>query len=398
MTIRLQAPIAVADRLSANSHGRWVYPVAYVALTIVLLALVARFHDQRTGFSSLITFGSMFEQRRLPQVSALPVFTYPDSAGYDGQFYAQIAVAGNPGDRRLHAAIDNTGYRLRRILVPLVVHVAGGGDPQRILRIFALANVACWLLLAWLLARWWFPPVDLHNLVRWSGTLFGHGVLASIRHSLTDLPALLLIAIAVRAVQRHHVWWGAVVLGAAGLARETSVICASALVPTLRAIVREWREVALPMAVAILPIVIWTIRLNLQFDAGAGHRNFALPLTSWLNRWGELYAAWQARSWGTQHVLWALVGTAVQAGFVLANPRVDDPWWRIGAAYSVLWLCLGVAVWEGIPSAAPRAVVPLSLAFNLLVPRSRAGMVILLIGNLTVLSTWMTMTPPWSGG
>jgi hypothetical protein len=52
----------------------------------------------------------------------------------------------------------------------------------------------------------------------------------------------------------------------------------------------------------------------------------------------------------------------------------------------VLGICLGWSVWEGSPSAAPRALLPLTLAFNLLAPRSRRGLLLLLVGNLTVLS------------
>jgi hypothetical protein len=387
-----------SDASRLRTPWRWPFAIAYVLASLLLLAQVARFHDERTGFSSLITFGSRFEARRLPQLAELPLYTYSDSDGYDGQFYAQMAVSGNPVDPRLHAALDAPAYRLRRVLLPLVVHVAGAGDPQRILRLFALANVATWLLLAWLLARWWFPPTDLQNLVRWAGTLFGHGVLASIRHCLTDLPALLLIAIAVRALQQHRRWLGAVVLAAAGLVRETSLICAPALLPRRDGSARDWRAAVTPVATAVLPVVAWTFLLVVYFRSTGGIRNIDWPLESWANRWFEVHAAWRAQQWGTLHVLWALVGTAVQAGVVLARPRLDDLWWRIGAAHSVLWICLGAAVWEGIPAAAARATVPLSLAFNVLVPRTRLGMALLLAGNLTVLSAAMTLTPPWAAG
>jgi hypothetical protein len=41
-------------------------------------------------------------------------------------------------------------------------------------------------------------------------------------------------------------------------------------------------------------------------------------------------------------------------------------------------------VWEGHPGAATRVLLPLNLAFNALAPRTRAGLALLLLGNLTV--------------
>ena len=49
-------------------------------------------------------------------------------------------------------------------------------------------------------------------------------------------------------------------------------------------------------------------------------------------------------------------------------------------------LCLGTAVWEGFPGAATRVLLPLTLAFNLVVTRTRAPLAWLVAGNLTVFS------------
>ena len=49
-------------------------------------------------------------------------------------------------------------------------------------------------------------------------------------------------------------------------------------------------------------------------------------------------------------------------------------------------LFLGTAVWEGFPGAATRVLLPLNLAFNVVVHRTRASLAWLLLGNLTVLA------------
>jgi hypothetical protein len=57
----------------------------------------------------------------------------------------------------------------------------------------------------------------------------------------------------------------------------------------------------------------------------------------------------------------------------------------VGAGFAVLMALLGGAVWEGFPGAASRVLLPMTLAFNILVPRGRAWWAVLLVGNLSVL-------------
>ena len=59
---------------------------------------------------------------------------------------------------------------------------------------------------------------------------------------------------------------------------------------------------------------------------------------------------------------------------------------------------LGEAVWEGYPGAASRVLLPMTLAFNVLVPRGAKWWLLLLLGNLTVLSSGDLNRPPESLG
>jgi hypothetical protein len=54
---------------------------------------------------------------------------------------------------------------------------------------------------------------------------------------------------------------------------------------------------------------------------------------------------------------------------------------------------LGEAVWEGFPGAAPRIVVPLTLAFNVVVPRGLRWWPVLLLGNLSAIGTLLELKP-----
>jgi hypothetical protein len=89
-----------------------------------------------------------------------------------------------------------------------------------------------------------------------------------------------------------------------------------------------------------------------------------------------------------------MLAIATQGGFMLARPRPRQPWWLIGIAFALLAICLGPPVWEGFPSSSSRVVLPLTLAFNVLVPRTRAGLALLLAGNLTVLSAATVFASP----
>src|SRR4029077_7205081 len=64
------------------------------------------------------------------------------------------------------------------------------------------------------------------------------------------------------------------------------------------------------------------------------------------------------------------------------------------APFAVLMLFVGRAVWEGNPSAIARVGLPLTLAFNVLAPRSRAGLALLVAGDLTFLSAPGTLRAP----
>ncbi|MES1194835.1 MAG: hypothetical protein ABUL65_03000, partial [Opitutus sp.] len=72
----------------------------------LFVGLVAAKFSPQTGFNSLIRFGATWQDRRLPQLAALPLATAADSSGYDGQFYAQVAIDPLLRDPHLVTALD----------------------------------------------------------------------------------------------------------------------------------------------------------------------------------------------------------------------------------------------------------------------------------------------------
>jgi len=342
----------------------------------------------------LLWFGERFEPTRVPQLADVPLYTI-DGDGYDGQFYAQVAVTGNPFAPELETALDAPAYRARRVLVPMLAHAVGLGRPGLALIAYEFSNVVAWLILAVLLARWWFPPRDLHNLVRWMGTLFGVGMVISVSRGLVDGPALLLVAIGARAVEQGRRRAGAVFLALAGLARETSVLAAPALLPD-----REprsphgWLRALAMIGVMVLPAALWIVVLRAHFGYLGGTNNLAPPLVGFAHKLRELRVNWHAGGFRLiRHELWMVVAVATQVTFLLVRPRPREIWWRIGVTFALFTVILAWPVWEGNLSAVARTVLPMTLAFNVLAPRTRAGLVLLLAGNITLLSVRAAYLP-----
>ena len=342
----------------------------------------------------MLWFGERFEPTRVQRLAEMPLYTI-DGDGYDGQFYAQLAVVGDPFDRELETSLDEPAYRTRRVLVPMLTHVVGLGRPGLSLAAYEFSNVVAWLILAVLLARWWFPPRDLHNLLRWMGSLFGVGMLISVSRGLVDGPALVLIAAGARAVEqgRHRV--GAALLALAGLTRETSVLAAPALLPERSPRgARAWLRTLTAIGIVALPAALWIVVLRAHFGYLGGTRNLAPPLVGFAHKLRELRLNWRAGGFMLiRHELWVVVSLATQVAFVLARPQPREIWWRIGATFALFTLVLAWPVWEGNLSAAARTVQPLTLAFNVLAPRTRAGLALLLAGNLTLLSARVAYLP-----
>ena len=374
---------------------RW----AYVATAVVFLASVAQYYHRHTGFTSLIGFGDQFEEARLPAVKDAPHYVHDQSSGYDGQFYAQLAVEPLLRDRRLDAAIDSPPYRARRILFSWTAYVAGLGRPARILKVYALQNVIAWLLLAWVLLRW-FPPSAPRNVVPWIGCLFGAGLITSVRFALTEGPSLLLLAIGVVAIERGKPWLASGLVALAGLGRETSFVAGGLLIDRVPARWRDRLALAARLFVAVLPFAAWAAYVSWIYPPSglSGERNFALPFAGYLDKWSITLGRLQASGWWgswARFDISALVSVTVQAGFLLARREWGSAWWRAGAAYCVLLPLLGPAVWEGDPIAVMRVVLPMSVAFNVLVVRSRWFWPLVIAGNASVVHGIHMMNVPW---
>ena len=370
--------------------------LAYGLTVAWFLGVCAQFYLPGKGFTYLIMFGDRDAAHFVPELRALNHYEIPNSIGYDAAYYAQIAMHPRLGDPSLREAIDSLPYRARRILFSWTASLLAFGDPARALHIYAVQALVCWLLLAALLLRW-FPADSWENFFRWAGVLLSFGLCFSVRGALVDGPSLLLIACGVALAEAGRPWWSAVVLGISGLGKETNVLAGAALAPTDSTRPTWWRALA-RMAVVVLPLVAWLITLQgwLGNAFDQGYRNFAPPFVAYFGKWREILAGFGAGhdAWAERGSLLLVIALSTQLVFFAVRPRWQDTWWRVGAAYAVLMAVIGEAVWEGYPGAASRVLLPLALAFNIVVPRGRRWWPVLLLGNLTVLLTPGALQPP----
>jgi hypothetical protein len=93
-----------------------------------------------------------------------------------------------------------------------------------------------------------------------------------------------------------------------------------------------------------------------------------------------------------------MVALTVQGVFLICRPAPRQAWWRVGISFTLLMLVLGDAVWEGFPGAASRVLLPMQLAFNVLVPYGRRWLPILILGNLTLVLAPTALEPPLGDG
>jgi hypothetical protein len=362
---------------------------------------IAFFYIPGKGFTSLIGFGGKQHARYIPEVRQVNHYEAPDSGGYDSQWYVQIALRPNLSDPVLKRGVDSLPYRARRILFEWTAWLLGAGRPSAVMAVFAAQNIACWGLLALLLFRW-FPPTDWQNVLRWSATLFSFGLIFSVRDALLDGPSLLVAACGMALIESGRLWWGAAVMGISGLGKDTSILCGAALPPPTGARGREWVGWVGRGAVLALPLLLWFayIRLRVGHADDIGARNFAAPFAGLCRKLEDITSSLLSERLLPLSSIPKLdaavaVGLLAQFFFFAFRVRWRDAWWRVGAAYAALMMFLGDAVWENYPSAAARVLLPMTLAFNVSVPRRGKGwLVLLLVGNLGIFASMDLLRPP----
>ncbi len=357
----------------SQRRGRGLHSAVRVAVLAALLAVPLALLRSTPGIPGgplrWLGAGEVHLPRALPEFAALRPPAVSET-GYDGQFYAQLAL--DPALRRadeLKRALDTPEYRARRIGLPALAWLAGGGRPRAVVTAYALANLCFAALLAGLIAartRLERP----RDLLLAAALLWTTGSLVSIDRSLPDLPAAVLLLAAAWLAGRPAGAAGA--LASAALLRETSLLGIVLFAPaSLRR--KDLLRTAAAAAAVVIPLGLWFVwcRIRLGGEGASPTDAFALPLAAWAERIAGAArdlmrdapgAAWNQRGRLLFELL-APLSLAVQAMFFAVRRDPADAFWRLGAAWAVLMLFLGPQVWCE-QYASTRVLLPMTFAFN----------------------------------
>jgi len=311
-------------KLLGRKVGNKTRIVLITVLCLIPALFVARQFSPEHGFTKLLVVGTIYLPRALSQFQALNPAT-SHGPGYDGQFYAQVAIDPLLRNPQLGCALDVPEYRSRRILMPALAWLLGGGQPAAVVTSYILLNLAAWYLLFGLLLRS-EQPTTVQAWLCIAATMLTTGALASLQRSLTDLPAAaLLVAAAVLAGLSRTMF-----LALSVLTKETYAICAWAAIVDLRNKPHAvWRGIA-HASVIILPFLLWAIYAHSRFEKHFyGAINFSWPFEGWI------YGLVSLIRHRNLFPVVAAVSLLVQLAYLVSRPRFNSFYWRAAISFGI---------------------------------------------------------------
>lgn len=367
-------------------------PLAARAALWALVCMVPLVHlglqySPKHGFAGLLTCGTFYLERALP---ALREVNPPAKSlyGYDGQFYAQMALDPSLRTPEFVTALDLPAYRARRIGLPVLAWIAGLGSPRPTVQAYALLNVAFWYAL--LFGMWKFlRPITVRENLCVLAACLTSGAMFSIQRALLDLPAATLA------------FYGASIGAAAMPAFLAAILTKDTYFLALLGIPAISRDknlralrYAARIAVVVLPVLAWYLYVEAIFGrqlAAAG--DFAWPFAGYYSALSRAVAdlQWVPPVAGSAPVGWAFVARALAANTfriteILAPlsllvqlfwllfffRRWDDRLWRVGCGFGIASVFLSHQPFIEQMSYC-RDTIPLTLAFNVCLLRTAAG-------------------------
>jgi len=183
-------------------------------------------------------------------------------AGYDGQFYYQIAR--DP----LHAApfLDQPAYRYQRIVYPLLVAALSVGQAGLIPYVLLLVNFVSIVLGTELVARLLIKK----NLSPWYSLAFGlyFGQTASFLCDLTEPLTYFLVCLGLLLLFQKRPTLAALLWGLAVLSRETALLFPLGYI-ALYLHQRRWQDASRLLLLSIIPTAAWYFIVGLHFHTNS---------------------------------------------------------------------------------------------------------------------------------
>jgi hypothetical protein len=381
------------EKNSPRGPSGWIFALVGAGAFAVLLSAYVGVWSRDYGITRFIIIGREFNQRGLAVYRATPKYmdAYPPARwGFDGQHYAQIALDPLLRDPQIKQAIDNPPYRARRILLPWLAWLGGLGRPFWVLNVYAALNPIFWLGFVVMMAVL-FRPHGWAGLAGFAAMLLTCGIIESMRGSLTDFPAFVLMTFAVMIGGTR----GAGVMALAALTREVDVLGLTGILefkpPWPEAVKKNFRL----GLIAVGPMLLWFayIAWRLRMHASVDGDNLDWPLRAIIRKFGEFIVL--ARQGGIQwfqfyrsydfHALLTIIALLTQCLYLFTHRVWENRLWRMAAVFVPFFLCIGYPAWEH-HFTVTRHALPITLGFNLIVVMrpGRRWLLWFLLGNCFV--------------
>jgi hypothetical protein len=345
-----------------------------MAAFLLLLRTYVSVDTTAFGITKLIVIGHEFDERGLSTFQATPKYIGPsDRWGFDGQFYAEIALDPLLRDPQLSIALDNPPYRSRRILMSWLAWLGGLGKPFWVLNVYAALNLVFWIGFVVMLAVL-FRPYGWVGLAGFAAMLMTCGIIESMRVSLTDFPGFVLMTLAMMIGGVG----GTGVLALAVLTREPNILGLVGLWDYRPPWLPTFKRNLLFALIAGVPMALWFAyvisRFPLKESIDGG--NLDWPLRGIMAKLGEFsvhavngdirWGAWYSEFYTSEvfHALLTIISTLTQCIYLLTHREWNNRIWRVGAAFVPFFLCISFLPWES-HFTITRHALPITLAFNL---------------------------------
>jgi hypothetical protein len=322
---------------------------------LIPILFVARQFSPGHGFTRLLEVGQIWLPRALPEFQALNPITFPGK-GYDGQFYAQVAIDPLLENPRFPTALDDAEYRSRRIAMPALAWLLGAGEPTRAVTCYALINLVTWYCLLGLICR----PEPSQTVQAWmcvGATMLSSGVFASLQRSLTDLPATTLLVAAGALTGRGT---RAAILAFSVLTKETYAVCAwlaSTALPGKTYSV--WQRIVTFVAI-VVPLLLWLsyVHSRLKTDSYT-IGDVSWPFEGWI--YGILFLVKQRKVYSVI----AALSLVLQLIYLGLQPQYTSFYWRIAVSFALASCLMGDDPFTSDVSFT-RDLLPVTVGFNAL--------------------------------
>lgn len=224
--------------------------------------------------------GLYYTGDRFPERPPLPekIWTFPNSNGYDGQWYHYIAH--DPWlQRGFDRFIDAPRLRYRRILLPALANLLAGGQDRYVDRMY----IGLMLLSVFLGSLWMSRYAGLRGFSPWLGLgfLIAPGVMISIDRLTVDGVLAAMCAGFLWFLETNPGWPLYALLLSAPLIRETGLLLPGGYVAAL--LLEERFRRAAVFSTALLPAAAWYWLVAWHTAPDARRMSPGLPLAGYLH-------------------------------------------------------------------------------------------------------------------